>query len=107
MYAILQIVNLWSPNPIQYNLVSYKPFEESPTKCSAAVERGAPLPGCGISWEPWASPSLPPTRLARALTQLWLIQLEPHTLILAADPEPQLLRAKCLEIPGHVGPRGY
>lgn len=48
MYAILQIVNLWSPNPIQYNLVSYKSFEESTTKCFAAAERGAPLTGCGM-----------------------------------------------------------
>lgn len=54
MYAALQTVNLWSPNPIQYNLVSYKSPEESTTNCSAAAGRGALLPSHGS-----ASPALP------------------------------------------------
>lgn len=99
MYAALQTVNLWSPNPIQYNLVSYKSLKESTTNCSAAAGRGALL----VAWQckPCASQGWPIS--LRCLHSLCSAhpagtQQAPPT----GCPEPPLLLVKCLELPGRA-----
>lgn len=102
MYAIQQIVNLWSPNPIQYNLVLYKSFEESTTKRFTTAERS---PACWL-WQrralriagPAADPTLP--RRLHALLQL--IQLEPNALTLA-ETSASIPAGKVLGDPGADG----
>lgn len=102
MYAIQQIVNLWSPNPIQYNLVLYKSFEESTTKRFTTAERS---PACRL-WQRRAlriaGPAAGPTRPRRLHALLQLIQLEPNALTLA-ETSASIPAGKVLRDPGADG----